>query len=135
MPCGYAALRLTAIGFVHQRSSGPFQSIDFANGVVFQDDFYFNAAGFDEGRELWRINAETGVVEAMSDFFPGQTSSDPMGLTVTDDGLLFAATLPEAGREFIIFDGTTFEVIDTNDTPGPYNPLFNSELEEPLQLL
>jgi ELWxxDGT repeat protein len=65
---------------------------------------YFEANDGTSGDELWRTDPDAAEGEPpvvrVADVAPGGASSDPAGITVTDDGTVyFTATTPESGRE------------------------------------
>lgn len=63
------------------------------NGVLF-----FTADDGRSGREIWYTNGRSGVSK-VTEVSPGAVGSDPTGLTVWKNSILFAANSATAGRE------------------------------------
>ena len=56
--------------------------------TVAGDEIYFSADDFHHGQELWETDGKLGGTQRISDFVPGQRSSDIANLTDVD-GTLF----------------------------------------------
>ena len=70
------------------------------------------------GRELYRIDGESGTLTLIADINPGPESSDPADFTEFRGDLYFRATAAGTGRELYRLDGETgtLALIDIN--PG-----------------
>jgi len=71
------------------------------NGVLF-----VRGETDDTGSELYKFDRSSGTVSLVDDLEIGQEGSDPRGLTVVEDVLLFHAETADNGRELYRTDGT-----------------------------
>ena len=99
---------------------------NFANGfdlVPLGDALYLIGFTPDTGFELFR--ADANGVTPVTDIFPGETNSNPQGLTAVGDALYFSAATTPSGSELYTSDGTaagTERLLDLNPGEGSSNP-------------
>jgi ELWxxDGT repeat protein len=62
--------------------------------AVLHGDVYLSVDDGDHGAELWTVPGAGGSGRLVADLIPGRTGSNPRGLTVVGDHLLFVATDP-----------------------------------------
>jgi ELWxxDGT repeat protein/VCBS repeat-containing protein len=86
--------------------------------TVFDGDLFFTAEAAngtaETGRELFRLDGDTGTVSLVADLCVGSGSSEPWNLTPLGDSLYFSADAHDPshplGRELYKVDGATYRV-------------------------
>ncbi len=88
-------------------------------------DFFLSAEFEDRGRELVKVDGDTGEVTLLRDIEVGINGSVPLSFTVVGDTLFFTAENTEFGRELWKTDGTSTGTVLVQDiNPGATSTAF-----------